>query len=167
MDVDLRYYLDVFQKVSDQLDQKQLIKNRIETTVGIFLESVVLKMYKRSWANPLQDPITSESRIFFSVWMNDSAIKDRKLFYNIHALKLRKLKGYVIESRKFAETFRAKFKKFEYKWENVSVKFGPLTLMEGWVTIDLENFEDQIMALANNFLEIQGLVDETLVRFEK
>jgi len=117
--------------------------------------------------NPLQDPVTSESRIFFSVWINDSTIREQKLFYNIHALKLRKLKGYVIESRKFAETFRGKFEKFEYKWENVSVNFGPLTLMEGWVAIDLENFKDQVMGLANNFLEIEGLVDEALVRFKK
>ena len=73
----------------------------------------------------------------------------------------------MIESRKFADTFRKSFKRFEHKWENVSVKFGPLTLMEGWLEIDLEDFQDIILGLANNFLEIEQLVDETLVEFKQ
>jgi hypothetical protein len=86
--------------------------------------------------------------------------------YNIHALKLRQLKGYSIESRKFADTFRGEFKDFEYKWQNVSIKFGPLTLMEGLLKINAENFQDEILELVNNFLEIEYLVDETLAKFK-
>jgi hypothetical protein len=165
--MDFKNYLEKFQKAADQLNKKLPDKEQVEVAVGIYLNSVFLKLYKKSWTNQFQDPLTSESRIFFSVWINDSIIREQKIFYNIHALKLRKLKGYSIESRKFADAFRISFRNFEHKWQNVSVKFGPLTLMQGWVKTDLENFQDEIFGLANNFLEIKHLVDSNLDKFKQ
>jgi hypothetical protein len=162
-----KYYLSTFQKAADQLDKKVLQKKQIEVSVGEILNSVFLKLYKKSWANPSQNPLTSESRIFFSIWTNNSAIEEQKIFYNIHALKLRQLKGYKIQSRQFADIFRESFKGFEKKWKNVSVKFGPLTLMEGWLKVDLNNFQHEIVDLANNFIEVENLVDDTLAHFNK
>ena len=165
--MDTSFYLDKFQKAADKLDKRLLTKKQVECAVVIYgKDCVVLKLYKSSWANQFQDPLTSESRIFFSVWISDSSIKEQKLLYNIHALKLRQLKGYSIQSRKFADIFRDSFKAFEHKWKNVSIDFGPLTLMEGWLKIDVENFQDDILELANNFLEIQHLVDDTLAHFK-
>ena len=166
--MDTSFYLDKFQKAASQLDKKLLIKKKVEATVVMFGEDcVVLKLYKTDWANLLQDPLASTSRIFFSVWVSGSTIHEQKIFYNIHALKLRKLKGYSIQSRKFAGIFRESFKNFEHKWENISVNFGPLTLMEGWVKMNLESLQDEILKLANNFLEIEHLVDKTLAHFKK
>ena len=166
--MDTSFYLDKFQKAAGQLDKKLLTKKKIEATVVIYGEDcVVLKLYKSGWTNPLQDPLTSTSRIFFSVWISGSTIQEQKIFSNIHALKLRQLIGYSIQSRKFADIFRNNFKKFEPKWENVSVNFGPLTLMEGWLKMDMENLQSEIVKLANNFLEIEHLVDETLAHFKK
>src|SRR5450755_1105328 len=99
-------YLDRFQKAADKLDKKLLGKKGIEAAVGMYGEnSVVLKLYKRAWTNQFQDPLSSESRIFFSVWVSDVSIEQQKILYNIHALKLRQLKGYSIQSRKFAAIF--------------------------------------------------------------
>ena len=61
--------------------------------------------------NPFEKPQPGPA-IFFSVWIN-AGIKEHKLFYNIHALKLRQLKGYNITSRKFASDFREQFKSHE------------------------------------------------------
>jgi len=166
--LDTTLYLERFQNAASQIDKKLLNKKQVESAVVMYgKDCVVLKLYKRSWTNQFQDPLTSESRIFFSVWVSDSSIKEQKLLYNIHALKLRQLKGYFIQSRKFADIFRDSFKAFENKWKNVSVDFGPLTLMEGWLKIDVENFQDDILELANNFLEIEHLVDNTLAKFKK
>ncbi len=163
--MDFPYYQDEFQKAAGKLNKKLLHKKQIDIAVGIVLDSVFLKLYKKSWATPLQDPLTAESRIFFSVWVNDAAIEEQKILYNIHALKLRKLKGYSIQSRKFADAFRNSFKNFAHTWENVNVDFGPLTLMEGWVKMDLQNLQDDVLKLTNNFLAIEHLVDDTLARF--
>ena len=165
--MDTSFYLDKFQTAADKLDKRLLTKKQVESAVVIYgKDCIVLKLYKKSWTNQFQDPLTSESRIFFSVWISNSSIKEKRLLYNIHALKLRQLKGYSIQSKKFADIFRDSFKAFKHNWKNVSVDFGPQTLMEGWLNIDLENFQEEILELANNFLEIEHLVDDTLAYFK-
>ncbi len=164
--MDTTYYLEQFQNAADQIEKTLLDSKQLEVAVGLYKDSVFLKLYKRLWATTGQDPLTAETRIFFSVWTGDSAIKEQRLLYNIHALKLRKLKGYSIESRKFADIFRLTFKKFEHKWPNVGSNFGPLTLIQGWVKTDLENLETNIISLSNNFIEIEHLIENTLGNFK-
>lgn len=161
------FYLKEFQKAADKLDKKLLNEKGIEVAVAVVLDSVCLKLYKKSWANELQDPLTAETRIFFSIWVNDAAIDALRISYNIHAFKLRHFKGYAIQSRQFADAFRENFKAFEAHWPNVSVKYGPLTLMEGWIKPDQNNLQHEVLSLANNFLEIEHLVDDTLLKFKK
>lgn len=84
------------------------------------------------------------------------------MFYNIHALKLREFKGYSIQSREFAFAFREKFEKYRFKWPNVSVDYGPLTLMEGWQNIKLDDFQKELLALVDLFFKIDHLIDDNL-----
>ena len=65
--MDAAYYLDLFQRAASQLDKKLVGKNQMIAATGIVLESVFLKLYKEAWANKSPDPLTSPSRIFFSV----------------------------------------------------------------------------------------------------
>lgn len=160
------FYLENFQKIANKLDQKLLKEKSIDVSVGIYSDSVFIKLYKKSWASNPQEALTAESRIFFSVWIDDTTIEKHKIMYNIHALKLRKLKGYTIQSRKFAELFREDFKSHENNWPNVSVNHGPLTLMEGSIKLELENFQEEVLKLAHNFLEMEHLVDRTLNCFK-
>ncbi|MCB0427786.1 MAG: hypothetical protein KDD16_10840 [Mangrovimonas sp.] len=164
--MDYDYFLERFQKAADQLDKKMLIQKHLEIYVGVTLNSVVLKLYKKAWSNDKADPINAKTRIFFAIWVNDQTLKHNKVFYNIHALKLRQLKGYSIASSEFADSFRSDLKKHEKHWENVSVKLGPLTLMEGWNYFENENLENTIIKLANNFLEIEYIIDHTLEKFK-
>ncbi len=136
---------------------------RLHTAVGEYQNSVFLKLFKTEWANPSADLLTSPSRIFFSVWIDLD--NDTQLFYNIHALKLRQLKGYKIESRKFADVFRAAFKTFEKEWPNVSTRFGPLTLMQGQVNLSPEALKATAGKLTLSFFRISHLIDQALVKF--
>jgi hypothetical protein len=163
--MDYEFYLNTFQRSADQLDKKQLNEKQLEIFVGVVLNSVGLKLYKKEWASDKADPVNSRSRIFFSIWVNDDTLIENKIFYNIHAFKLRELKGYSITSREFATNFRKDFEKHRSNWENVSVKFGPLTLMEGWKNLDVGNLENTIVTLSSNFLEIEHLIDGTLKLF--
>jgi len=165
--MDVNNYLVIFQKAVDKIDKKLFAQKKLEVAAGIYHDCVFLKVFKTSWATAGQDPLTAETRIFFSVWVEDSALQEQKVLYNIHALKLRKLKGYSIESKKFASAFRTDFKRFEHKWPNVHVAFGPLTLMQGTLKIDVKKLQDEILGLANNFLEIEHLIDKTLAKFKK
>jgi len=163
--MDTALYLEIFKKSAAQLDKAILDKKQLDVAAVLYEDSVCLKIYKKSWANKTPNPLTAESRIFFSAWVHDATLKEQKLLYNIHALKLRQLKGYRIESRKFANIFRESFKKFEAAWQNVSTDFGPLTLMQGWVKTDLEKIEGDVIRLCNSFIDIEHLIDDTLANF--
>jgi len=166
--MEIPYYLNLFTKAEEMLDKYKLNQRQVKSSVVLYgKDCVVLKLYKLSWANPSQDPLSSASRIFFSIWVSPSSLKEQKLLYNIHALKLRDLKNYSIQSKKFAEIFRNSFKAFESKWDNVRVDFGPLTLMEGWKEIEPENLVNDIIGLSHKFLEIEPIVEATLERFKK
>lgn len=103
--MDTAFYLNKFKQAANRLNKEQLQEKLLEVAAGEVLDSVFLKLYKKSWASPQQDPLTAQSRIFFSVWVNDQTIEAQKISYNIHALKLRHLQGHKIESRKFAALF--------------------------------------------------------------
>jgi len=165
--MDVQFYKEKFQKIADGFDKDLLRKKQLEIAVVEILDSVALKVYKKSWANKVQDPLTSRSRIFFSVWVNDKTLKQGKVSYNIHALKLRELEGYKIISTDFANGFRGRFKYFKDLWPNVRLDYGPLTLMEGWVKLDDLNFEERILALGKNFLKIDHIIDDLLKTCKK
>jgi hypothetical protein len=161
------YYLDYFQKAANRLDQKMLKKNGIITEVGRYMDAIVLKLYKNTWINHLQDMANTESKIFFSIWINETVKKEKQLHYNLHGINLRKLNGYAIESKKFATAFRDHFSTIENDWPNVSMAFGPQTLMQGWMKIDPENFLPDILNLSGKFLNYHYLVDDTLQKFKR
>ena len=160
-------YLKIFSSVAGQLNQQLLKEMQLEATVLEVLDCVCLKIYKKAWATPNEDPLQARSRIFCSVWISEEAVEEQKLFYNIHAFKLRHLPGYAIESRKFAALFRTDFAPFMAQWPNVSVDHGPLTLMRGYVETDADHFEAEILQLANRFFSIAPLIDDTLAKFKK
>ena len=155
-------YLAEFEQAASKLDRNLLAARKLEIEVGVWLESVVLRLQKKAWANKPYERPQTDAAIFFSIWLNDKEIKENKIYYNIHALKLRQLQGYKITSREFASAFRKKFKRFEKHWPNVRVDFGPQTLMEGWVRLDTGALAEDVGKLAGRFLEIDGLIDELL-----
>ena len=153
------YYLNKFQRIADRFDIGLLNEKQLEVTTGVWLNSVVLKLQKEAWRHQSEK---GEASIFFSVWINYEAVNGSKIFYNIYALKLRELKGYFISSREFAIAFRERFSAFEERWPNVSTQYGPQTLMQGWQTIDLEDFDAEVVLLVNQFLQIDFIISGLL-----
>ncbi|GAA5097952.1 hypothetical protein GCM10023210_33540 [Chryseobacterium ginsengisoli] len=164
--MDYNFYRRNFGEALEDISFRQFDDLGLKLSVEEVLESVALKIYKPEWANEIQSPLNSKSRIFFSVWVNDKTIKEGKMYYNIHALKLRELKGYKISSRDFAEKFRTQFIEYKEDWKNVDINFGPLTLMEGWINLNIETIQSDIIDLALNFLKISPIIDETLDSFK-
>lgn len=160
-------YLNKFENAVNAFDKKVLEKSGLEIQTGIWLNSVVLRLQKKHWANNPDEKPHSGSAIFIGIWIDQEAFSKKILKYNIHALKLRQLNGYALQSRAFADSFRQKFREFEQKWENVSVQFGPQTLMEGWIPLNDEKIQEDILNLIKKFIEITPLIDETLLEFQK
>jgi hypothetical protein len=116
------------------------------------------------------DQLQNQTGIFFSIWTNEKAANQRQASYNIHALKLRQLAGYRITSRDFAHDFRQSFAPMRAAWPNVSVDYGPLTLMQGWIEVDPDHFEDHFedrfendaLALLERFAQMSPVIDRLL-----
>ena len=141
--------LKTFQRAVDR-NQSAIADNGLESRVTESLGCPVIYLDKPHWHNRGEVPIPGQ--IFFSIWQDQTG----RVNYNIHALKLRNLKRYKLESRKFAEAFRANFD--PEGWPNVSTKFGPLTLMQGFIDAS----DEQLAHVIQMFIETHHVIDELL-----
>lgn len=165
--MDYDFYLNKFHLAITEGVKEQLENYRLKVSVDIVLESVALKVYKPEWSSDLRSPLDAEGRIFFSIWMNNETIREGKMYYNIHALQLRKFRKYTLASRKFAQDFRNEFVKYQKNWPNVSVEYGPLTLMQGWVDLKTDSIRENIEELVHHFSEISPIIDTVLEQYKK
>lgn len=164
--MDHAFYLEKFQSIATEISKKKLENSSLKISVVTVLESIAVKVYKPEWSGNPQLPLESVSRVFFSVWVHDKTIQEGRIYYNIHALKMREFKGYKITSRNFAKDFRNEFLKYQKNWPNVEVKFGPLTLMEGWVELKPEDIEKDVSELVYQFFKISHIIDTVLDRYK-
>ena len=153
-------FVALFEKVKARFDQQP--QHGLVCRSGYYKNSSVLKLQRAAWTNDSMDGMQNTSGIFFSVWINEASIKKNRANYNIHALKLRHLNGYAITSRNFANDFRTAFATVSETWPNVGVDYGPLTLMEGWIAINPDSLENDILALMNQFDKLSPLIDRLL-----
>jgi hypothetical protein len=160
------FYLKEFQSACDKINKKQLASHHLQIYTGVVLNSVAVKVYKPEWSNDPKNAVTATSRIFFSIWINLATINENRLYYNIHAFKLRHLSGYKIASRLFAEKFRDQFKIYRKEWPNVDTNYGPLTLMQGWKLLDHESLQEDIIDFVQQFYKIAPIVDMTLEHYK-
>lgn len=161
MNNNLTFYHNCLLKIAVKIHNKYSEKYGLDVKTGIWLESAVLKIQKKNWESN-SEVKNFKSTIFFSVWLEEKGLRKNRIYYNIHAFKLRHFKGYNIESRNFAEEFRKKFKKFESQFPNVSMNFGPLTLMQGWIELNPSKLENDIYNLTEQFFKIQFIIDDLL-----
>jgi len=128
--------------------------------VGRSAPCAVLKLLKTHWSPDSSHSVGNTCGIFFSVWQE--AASEHRLIYNIHALKLRALPGYKLESRKFAAAFRERFAARQRDWPGVRTDFGPQTLMQGDVAVSPQQLEVTIMDLTERFLPLAPILDNLL-----
>ncbi len=72
------------------------------------------------------------------------------------------MNDYTLQSREFAEAFRARFLPKKDAWPHVSLEYGPQTLMQGWVSLDSERLDKEMTALIRLFIPAAALIDELL-----
>lgn len=165
--MDYDFYLNEFHQAATGISKEKLESNKLKLFVGNVLDSVALKVYKPEWSSEQDSPLNAVGRIFFSIWINDETIQEGRMYYNIHALKLRELKDYRLSSRKFAQDFRDEFVNYRVGWPNVSVEYGPLTLMQGWVELQEDDIQKNIEELVHGFFKISFIIDEILEQHKK
>jgi len=151
----MKEFLDEFKKIKVVYDNDAARKSGLICITSVFEGCPGVKLYRASW-------MSGKSGIFFSVWTDSDSETLGRLHYNIHALKLRRLKSYVITSRNFAEEFRRNFKVLGSSWPNVRVDYGPLNLMQGWIEFREATFEPIVLSLMKEFAGVCPIIDRLL-----
>jgi hypothetical protein len=157
---DVQQFGAIFAKIKARFDERDT--DGLMCKQGFYRHCSVLKLHKSSWTNDPMDRLQNKTGIFFSIWIDEKAASKSRANYNIHALKLRQLEGYAITSRNFADDFRHAFARKRDAWPNLSVDYGPLTLMQGWIGIDPKRFEEDTLVLLERFKPVSRLIDHLL-----
>lgn len=156
----MKIHLERFRRIADTV-QPSLKSRQLEASVGLWHDSGVLKFQKRHWRELTSDE-SLEAGIFFSIWVEAKSLKKNQAFYNIHALRLRSMSPYTLQSREFAAAFRARFQHQKDDWPNVSLEYGPQTLMQGWIALDSGHADEEMTALIRLFIPAATIIDELL-----
>ncbi len=158
----LQQFEPIFAQIKSRFDERPSVADGLICKQGFYTNSLVLKLQKASWTNDPMNQVRNQSGVFFSIWITEKSAAKNQANYNIHALKLRHLKGYSITSRDFAEDFRNRFASLRKIWPNVNVDYGPLTLMQGWIDIHQQSAEKSIQRLMESFEQLVPLIDHLL-----
>lgn len=168
----LTVYLKSLRKAHRQIVADPRFGGAWVCKTGLWPEAVspkaaVFKLHKRHWSPDSLEGAGNTTGIFFSVWVDEAAIAKGGLHYNLHALKLRQLPGYTLESRKFAVAFREAAAPMLADWAGVETDFGPQTLFQGFADCPVEQVEVVTVELARKFLPLAEVVDGLLAKAKK
>lgn len=157
----MKQFVPLFERAARRV-RPALRPHQLEVEAGSWLGSSALKVQKPSWTQSRAMPNEPHAGTFFSVWVEPKGLKKKQAFYNIHALRLRSLNAYELQSREFAEAFRTRFARQRAEWPNVSIDFGPQTLMQGWIPLDESRLEQDAAKLILQFVPLSELIDDLL-----
>ena len=125
-------------------------------------DAAALYIAKKNWTNRFERDREKTIGIFYCVWVSPELLEDEKYAYNIHSLKLRELPGYKLASREFANNFRTAVQSRVASWPNISMDYGPLTLLEGRDQCEIDTFDKKIEKRISDFVEIHKEIDKLL-----
>lgn len=125
-------------------------------------ENAPLYLAKPHWTNRFDQQRESTIGIFCCIWVSPELLEQKQFAYNIHSKELRKLPGYKLASRKFASDFRNLVEAQVAKWPNIRLDYGPLTLLEGRETGELDSFAEKVDERISGFVDIHQHIDKLL-----
>ena len=125
-------------------------------------DSAVLYVAKPEWTNRFDPDRESTIGIFFALWVTPPLVEQKQFAYNIHSRQLRRLAGYKLASRKFADEFRQAVKGRVSDWPGISMNYGPLTLLEGHDSCNADNFAEKAEQRVVDFVGIHEEIDHLL-----
>lgn len=153
-------YLTVFENIKDTISSDLMRKHQLRCEAGDWMDSATLKLQKDAWTAG-----GTGQGIFFSVWLGEKELKTCRFNYNIHSLKLGTLPGHVVKPREFAAAFRKKIDAHAQRgdWPNLSIDYGPQTLMQGWMPLDEATLRADVESLIERFVGMHPVIDALLL----
>jgi hypothetical protein len=147
-------FLAVFERLKNERAAEFQSRHGLVIKTGEGLGAAILKVMKPSWTTDAPEDLLNSNGLFFGVWVDAECVAKGIARYNLHAKKLRFIKGDTFASREFARSFRAGGAAHMAGWPNWSFPKGPITLFEGHVPLDVNTLEAETSALMDRFVDM-------------
>ena len=158
----MQSHLDVFNALKAERSAEFHSKHGLIIKTGEGLGAVLLKVMKPSWSTDDPAALLNSNGLFFGIWIDAECEGQGILRYNLHAKKLRAIKGEAFAAREFARVFRVQGQEQLEKWPNWSYPKGPITLFEGHIPLNAKTLHDDVSGLMDHFAEMTPLLEELL-----
>ena len=158
--------MEQFEKILKQQEREHAAK--LKKSHGLickqldYVDCSPLYIAKPDWTNRFDNNRDATLGIFCAIWVGKSDIKKKKFPYNIHAKTLRKLPGYTLEPREFADEFRRLVYSEVADWPGIKLDYGPSTLLGGKDNCELDSFAEKVEERILGFASIHHHIDDLL-----
>lgn len=158
----MQKYLTIFEGIKAEHAANLKMLHGLDIKTGEALGAAILKVLKPTWTTDKPSEILNTNGLFFSVWVDATCEADGIARYNLHAKKLRAIKGEKFAAREFVRSFRAQCGDDLKSWPNWSYPKGPITLFEGHFKLNEATLRAETSALIDRFTVLAPLLDKLL-----
>ena len=158
----MQKYLAIFNDVKSLHAADFRSHHGLDIKTGEGLGAAILKVLKPTWTTDKPSEILNTNGLFFSVWVDAACESEGILRYNLHAKKLRAIKGEKFAAREFVRSFRAQCGEELRSWPNWSYPKGPITLFEGSFPLDEATLGAETSKIISRFAALTPQLDRLL-----
>lgn len=158
----MQKYLEVFNTLKSERAAEFQAQHGLAIKTGEGFGAAILKLLKPSWTTDGMDEILNTNGLFFSVWVDPECEALGIVRFNLHAKKLRFIKGEAFAAREFARAFRVQAQDEVAVFPNWKHPKGPITLFEGHVPLDLETLHAETSTLLDRFAALCPILEKVL-----
>ena len=151
-------YLTVFHQLATEQASFYKSQHGLAVKSGEGMGAAILKLLKPEWTTDRASEFLNTNGVFFSVWVDADCQAKGIARYNLHAKKLRFIKGERFEARQFVRKFRDAMDL--RNWPNASFPKGPITLFEGHV--ELAGLREETVSLMDKFATMVPMLERVL-----
>ena len=158
----MQNHLAIFNALKQERAAEFQTRHGLALKSGEGLGAAILKLMKPEWTTDKPTELLNNNGLFFSVWVDAKCETQGIARYNLHAMKLREIKGEAFAAREFARSFRAQAKDDLEGLPNWSYPKGPVTLFEGDFKLDENTLKAETSKLMDHFAALTPLLDKLL-----
>ena len=155
-------YLAIFEGLKAARTGDMLKQHGLMIKTGTGLGAAILKLLKPAWTTDGPAEILNSNGLFFGVWVDAACVAQGRARFNVHAKKLRLVKGEAFAAREFARAFRIEANEALKAWPNCSYPKGPITLFEGHFALDPATLAAETTRLMDRFAALTPMLDRMI-----
>ncbi len=158
----MQKYLTIFDAVKAERAYGLQWQHKLDIKTGEGLGAVMMKVIKPEWTTDAPTELLNTNGMFFSIWVDAACEAKGVARYNLHAKKLREIKGEAFAAREFVRAFRFQCGDELKGWPNWSYPKGPITLFEGEFPLDVETLHAKSSDLITRFVSLTPKLEKVL-----